>query len=124
MGGFGPDRIARTVYDAAGQVTQVRTAVGTADEAAEASSTYRPNGQVETVTEGENNRTTYAYDGHDRLVKTFYPVATKGANASNPNAGRRPRNLLRRHARRARLMPPRYGSSWTVLQARWSTTVR
>ncbi|NCP12519.1 MAG: RHS repeat protein, partial [Sphingomonadales bacterium] len=29
------------------------------------------------------NRTSYGYDGHDRLAKTFYPVAAKGANASS-----------------------------------------
>lgn len=44
QGSFGPDRIARSAYNGAGEVTQVRTAVGTADEAAEASLTYRPNG--------------------------------------------------------------------------------
>jgi hypothetical protein len=53
-GSFGPDRISKLVYDAAGQVTQQRVGVGTADEAAEVTTTYRPNGQVETVTDGEN----------------------------------------------------------------------
>ena len=36
---FGPDRISKTAYDAAGQVTQQRTAVGTTLEAAEVTST-------------------------------------------------------------------------------------
>jgi RHS repeat-associated protein len=85
QGSHGPDRIARTIRDAAGQVTQVKTALGTADEANEVTSTYRSNGQVETVTDGENNKTSYQYDGHDRLSRTHYPVAAKGANASNPN---------------------------------------
>lgn len=82
-GSFGPDRISKLVYDAAGQVTQQRVAVGTVDEAAERSLTYTSNGQLATLTDGENNRTTYEYDGHDRLLKTRFPVTTKGANASS-----------------------------------------
>jgi len=82
---FGPDRIGKTVYDAAGQVTEVRTAVGTPIEAAEASATYTANGQVETLTDGENNKTTYQYDGFDRLSKTFYPSRVKSAGTSNPD---------------------------------------
>jgi RHS repeat-associated protein len=82
-GSFGPDRIEKNVYNVANEVTQVRTAVGTADEAAEVSSTYTNNGQVQTLTDGENNKTTYEYDGHDRLARTFYPEPTKGAGASS-----------------------------------------
>jgi YD repeat-containing protein len=80
---FGPDRIVKSLYNAAGEVTQVRTAVGTSLEAAEASSTYRPNGGVETLTDAENNRTTYEYDGHDRLSRTYFPSPTKGSGTSN-----------------------------------------
>lgn len=83
-GGFGPDRIGRTVYDAAGQTVQVKVAVGTADEANEATSTYTLNGRLATLTDGENNRTTYEHDGHDRLAKTLFPSPTKGAGTSNP----------------------------------------
>ena len=32
------------------------------------SSTYTANGRLATVTDGEENRTTYVHDGHDRLV--------------------------------------------------------
>ncbi len=84
---FGPDRIAKTFYDAAGRAYQTRTALGTADEANEATATFTVNGQVQTVTDGENNKTTYEYDGHDRLLNTRYPVATKGALASAPTSG-------------------------------------
>jgi RHS repeat-associated protein len=83
QGSHGPDRIARTVYDAAGQVTQVRSAVGTALEAADVATTYTLNGKAATVTDGENNKTSYEYDGHDRLAKTYFPSATKGAGTSN-----------------------------------------
>jgi RHS repeat-associated protein len=83
QGSHGPDRITKTVYDAAGQVTQSKSAVGTALEAADITSTYSSNGLVATVTDAENNKTTYEYDGHDRLVKTRFPDATKGAGTSS-----------------------------------------
>jgi YD repeat-containing protein len=39
---------------------------------------------VQWVKDGENNKTTYEYDGHDRLVRTYYPVPSpKGAGTSN-----------------------------------------
>lgn len=82
-GTSGPDRIARSVYDGAGQVLQQQVAVGTAAQATEATLTYTDNGQTATLTDGENNRTTYVYDGHDRLSETRHPVSTKGANASS-----------------------------------------
>ncbi|MEA3052853.1 MAG: hypothetical protein QOG72_1756 [Sphingomonadales bacterium] len=83
-GGFGPDRIARTFYDAAGRVSQVRTALGvTGEEANEVTATYTSNGRVETMTDAESNKTTFEYDGHDRLAKTRYPDTTKGAGTSS-----------------------------------------
>lgn len=48
-----------------------------------ASYQYTPNGRISTLTDGENNRTTYEYDVFDRLQRTRYPVAAKGANASS-----------------------------------------
>ncbi|HEX8308970.1 MAG TPA: hypothetical protein VF645_11205, partial [Allosphingosinicella sp.] len=82
-GDHGPDRIAKTFYDLAGRVTEVRSALGTADEASEGVATYTANGLVKTVTDGENNKTTYEYDGHDRLEKTLYPMPAKGSGSSN-----------------------------------------
>jgi RHS repeat-associated protein len=82
-GSYGPDRIARTFYDAAGQVTKVQSAVGTSDQADEVTTTYTDNGLVETVTDAEDNKTTYEYDGHDRLAKTRFPGTTKGAGTSS-----------------------------------------
>ncbi|HEX8192610.1 MAG TPA: hypothetical protein VF552_06880 [Allosphingosinicella sp.] len=83
QGSFGPDRISRPVRDAAGQVTQVRSAVGTPLEAAEVTTTYSANGQALTVTDAENNRTSYEHDGHGRLRRTYFPLAAQGANPSN-----------------------------------------
>jgi RHS repeat-associated protein len=82
---FGPDRITQTEYDELGRVKKAWSAVGTGDPAAEAAYTYHPNGQVHTLTDGEGNRTTYTFDGHDRLSRTEFPVAAKGAKASNPD---------------------------------------
>jgi YD repeat-containing protein len=79
-GDHGPDRIVRTLYDAAGRTAQLRVAVGTADEAAEATFAYRPNGQVEFLVDGKGNRTQNVYDGHDRLERTLYPSATGPAS--------------------------------------------
>jgi RHS repeat-associated protein len=83
QGSFGPDRITKAVYDNEGQLTQVRVAVGTADEAAERTLTYTDNGQLASLKDGENNLTSYAFDGHDRPWKTFFPVTTKGAATSS-----------------------------------------
>lgn len=82
-GSAGPDRVTKTVYNAAGQATKVQTAVGTAAQADEVTMAYTGNGQTDYVIDAENNRTDYSYDGFDRLVKTEYPSTTKGANAAN-----------------------------------------
>ena len=67
-GGNGPDRITRTVYDAAGQVLKVQKAYGTALAQDYATYTYTGNGQVQTVKDANGNLTTYEYDGFDRLA--------------------------------------------------------
>jgi RHS repeat-associated protein len=84
QGSDGPDRISQTVYDAASEPTQLKVAVGTADAATELTLTYTTNGQRQTLKDAENNLTTYAYDGQDRLSQTQYPTPTpKGAGTSN-----------------------------------------
>lgn len=82
-GAFGPDRITKNSYDAAGQLTRVVEAFGTTEVADLTSRTYTDNGKLWTLTDGENNKTTYEYDGHDRLLKTQFPSPTKGALASS-----------------------------------------
>jgi RHS repeat-associated protein len=84
QGSFGPDRIARTTYDDAGQVIKVETGYGVSGVAAdEATATYTGNGQVETVTDANGNLTTYVYDGHDRLSRTRMPdPATPGTSST------------------------------------------
>jgi RHS repeat-associated protein len=83
QGSFGPDRIARNTYDSAGRVTLVQTGYGVSGVAAdEVTASYRANGQVETVTDANGNKTTYVYDGHDRLSRTRMPdPATAGTSS-------------------------------------------
>ena len=69
----GPDRITRNVYDAAGQVLQIRQAVGTPLEQAYASYEYTPNGQQKSVIDANGNKAQLVYDGHDRLSRWSFP---------------------------------------------------
>jgi RHS repeat-associated protein len=82
-GSFGNDRITQTVYDNASEPTQLKVAVGTSDAATERTLTYSNNGKLATLLDGENNLTTYEYDGFDRLSKTRYPNTTKGSGTSS-----------------------------------------
>ena len=79
----GPDRITKLTYDAAGQLLKTTVAYLTADQADDTTNSYTDNGKLKTVADGENNLTTFEYDGHDRLLKTRYPVTTTGALASS-----------------------------------------
>jgi YD repeat-containing protein len=82
-GSFGPDRIIRNSYDAASQVTLVHTGYGvTGTVADEVATVYTNNGQVQHVTDANGNRTTYEYDGHDRLMKTRFPHPTATGTSS------------------------------------------
>lgn len=83
QGSFGPDRITQKVYDAAGETTQNKVAVGTTDAATERTLTYNGNGTLATLKDAENNLATFEYDGFDRLSKTRYPKPTKGAGTSS-----------------------------------------
>ena len=82
-GSAGPDRITRNLYNSAREVTTVQTAYGTADRANEVTNAYTGNGRLASVTDGEGNKTSYEYDGFDRLSKTWYPVTTAGAGTSS-----------------------------------------
>jgi len=79
----GPDRITKNIYDAAGQVTTVQTALGTVDQTDECTVTYNGNGTQATAKDGLNNLTTYIYDGHDRISQTKYPSPTVAGKSSS-----------------------------------------
>ena len=81
-GADGKDRILKLTYDAADQVIQTHSAYGTTAVISETSG-YTPNGRQSTVVDANSNRTSYEYDGHDRLVKTRYPDLSKGAGTSS-----------------------------------------
>ncbi len=70
------DRITKTIYDAAGQVLQVRMAVGTPLEKADVTYTYTTNGQIDEVIDANGNRAKLEYDDFDRQVKWIFPAKT------------------------------------------------
>jgi RHS repeat-associated protein len=82
QGAQGPDRITRNYYDAAGQLLQVRKAVGTALEQGYVTYDYTTNGKQASVTDANGNKAAYTYDGHDRLVKWQFPDKVSAGTAS------------------------------------------
>ena len=99
QGSNGPDRIARNVYDSAGQLLQIRRAVGTPLEQAYATYSYTPNGKMQFVVDANGNKAKLEYDAYDRVSKWIFPSITRPANfnpstpalaissAGNPNPG-------------------------------------
>ncbi len=79
----GPDRVTKMTYDAADQVTKIQPAYGTTSQLDDVTSTYTNNGKPASVTDANGNKTSYTYDGFDRLSKTNYPSTTKGSGASS-----------------------------------------
>ncbi|WP_229954365.1 RHS repeat domain-containing protein [Parasphingorhabdus litoris] len=82
QGSAGPDRITRYHYNGADQLLRQTDGYLTADARDAWAATYTDNGQVETLTDANQNRTTNIYDGHDRLYETRYPHKTN-ANTSS-----------------------------------------
>lgn len=80
-GSYGADRIVRLGYNAASEMTSQISAYGTAEAATE-SIAFTANGLTASVTDGVGNKTTYEYDGHDRLKKTRYPHPTTAGTSS------------------------------------------
>lgn len=74
-GADGPDRIARNVYDAAGQLVQLRKGLGTSLEQAEATYSYTANGKQEYQIDANGNRSKLVYDGFDRQTHWYFPSA-------------------------------------------------
>lgn len=80
---FGPDRIRKNFYDSSDRIVKVQAAVDTSNPVDEIITGYTLNGKTAYVIDAELNRTTYSYDGHDRLIKTNYPVQARGNNTSS-----------------------------------------
>ena len=75
VGTDGPDRITFTEYDAAGQIKKVTRGYGVTPQVDKEVVEYTDNGLERIVADGKGNRTTYEYDGFDRLKKVRYPNA-------------------------------------------------
>ena len=80
------DRITKNVYDDAGQLVQVRKAVGSGLEQAYASYGFTANGKQEYVVDANGNKARLVYDGHDRQAQWQFPStsAPTGYNPSTP----------------------------------------
>ena len=82
-GSYGQDRITKSVYNNGGQVTKTISAYGvTGLQQDTVTNTYTNNGLLATVTDAEGNKTTYEYDGFDRLIKTRFPDKTTAGTSS------------------------------------------
>lgn len=81
-GSFGPDRITRNIYDAAGQLLKVQKAVGTPLQEDYATYTYSLNGKRTSLTDARGYKATMTYDGHDRQARWYFPSPTTTGVAS------------------------------------------
>lgn len=81
-GSYGPDRITRNVYDAAGQLTQVQKAYGTSLQQNYATYTYSANGKQTSLTDANGNKASMVYDGHDRQTHWYFPSKTTAGQVS------------------------------------------
>ncbi|WP_230624925.1 MULTISPECIES: RHS repeat-associated core domain-containing protein [Burkholderia] len=77
----GGNRVTATAYYNDDTVQSVSKAVGTPLAQTYATFTYSPNGNVTSVKDARGYATVYAYDGFDRLTRTYYPLP------NSPNLG-------------------------------------
>lgn len=77
VGTDGLDRVTRNVYDAAGQLVQVRKAVGTQLEQAFVTYDYTANGKRSVVIDANGNRAAMIYDGLDRQIAWAFPSQSR-----------------------------------------------
>ncbi len=69
----GNNRVGKTEYDELGRPLIVYQGFGTGDVIKYQRYSYTDNGQVATVADANGNKTTYVYDGFDRLSQTLFP---------------------------------------------------
>jgi YD repeat-containing protein len=81
-GAHGPDRISKYTYSNANQLLEVTGAYGTAEAGPDVRYTYTDNGLQETVRDEAGNRTTYVFDGFDRVSRLKYPSPTTVGTSS------------------------------------------
>ena len=85
QGDHGPDRITKNIYDAAGQLLQVRKGVGTSLEQVYVTYGYTANGKQEFVVDANGNKAQMVYDGHDRRVQWRFPSSAAPPTTYNPS---------------------------------------
>ena len=81
-GAFGPDRITKHGYDAAGRLTSTTSGFNSGTPITE-QATYTSNGLPQTLTDGAGNVSTLVYDGFDRMVQINYPNASGGGTSTS-----------------------------------------
>jgi RHS repeat-associated protein len=95
-GSDGPDRITRNIYDSAGQLLQVRKAVGTPVESADATYSYTTNGKQQDMVDARGGHARFVYDGFDRQTQWIFPSPTAASafNDSTPASALATANAL------------------------------
>lgn len=88
----GVTRVSRQVYDSIGQLSEVRSAVGTALEQATIAYTYDNDGAMLTQSDAKGNTTSYCYDGFGRLIEVRYP--STGTPGTSPSCAAAPPGSL------------------------------
>lgn len=76
QGGQGPDRITKSIYDAANQLLKVQKAFGTSIQQDYVTYTYSANGKQTSVKDANGNLASLTYDGHDRQTRWNFPSKT------------------------------------------------
>lgn len=77
----GYDRISQTFYDSYGRAYRTDTGVGTNNVLTE-QVTFTSNSKTATVTDAAGNKTTYVYDGLDRLKRVRYPNPSSSGSST------------------------------------------
>ena len=90
QGSAGPDRITKNTYDAAGQLLVLTRALGTTDQADDATYTWSANGKQASIKDANGNLATMSYDGFDRQSQWNFPSPTTvGQTSTRPDWPRR-----------------------------------
>jgi len=74
------DRVTKNLYDLAGQLVQIRKAVGTAIEQAYVTYSYTGNGKRQYIVDAQGNRAKMEYDGFDFPVVWRFPSKLRPTN--------------------------------------------
>ena len=76
LGADGPDRITQKTYDDSSKLLKLTKALGTPDQADDATYTYSANGKPVSLTDANGNLMTMGYDGFDRQILWTFPSPT------------------------------------------------